>query len=564
MSDVNNDSKDLVDISLWEYYNVMKLLLLNEISFDSAGTIIYKSIEQKQSLWKAINILERWRGFFLSKTEYLLYEAILQEFLLVILKNDQEVFWKDTLTDRLFLRYNIISLYIKYYHKLQILAPNYISALGINFLNLIDENYKENKDHLFFDHVIQSIPSLFLIDINVSAGSVFAPYNNMVYSLFINTIEKYQLHMIYSDKYIQPLKVLLALLETQKNSTQNITTKSTWTKVKENAELVNQLIKKLEKLLEWFVEKEESKNSSLFLSKFLWNKDNILLKLKENIIGQDKHIDSIFPSIAKVVLWLNMRPSTFLFSWSSGVGKTRLAEEIAKQLWSEACVINLGNFHSEHTLSTLVGAPPWYLWFTQDTLLEKYKNNLERNYEPWVIPVIVFDEIEKADQSIQNLWLELFDRWTVTLLSGKILDFSRAIIIMTSNLWANIWSRIWFTTSSEIEEKDENELWIIKQIKKFLKPEVLNRIDKTIVFNNLTNEDYLKIKNKVLLDTLQYTIQNNKILSEYCKEKGVDIQELYKKVEKTIPNTSDIEISNIRLYQKEIENVIYEAIITNI
>ena len=249
------------------------------------------------------------------------------------------------------------------------------------------------------------------------------------------------------------------------------------------------------------IKKIETKNRKLSKEKFL-GLDNFL---KTNVIGQDEAVDEIVSNLfrSQADLHDTNRPlGVFLFAGSSGVGKTHLANTLHKYMFGEEVPmvrIDCGEFQHKHENQKLLGSPPGYVGHDDGGQLT---NQIKKN----PFSVVLIDEVEKAHQDIWNTFLRIFDEGIVTDSKGELVDFRNTIIIMTTNLGndkvvdslistsAGFTQNVVFnraTTkipSRSVVEKATNEA-----INKYFRPEFLNRIDKTIVFNHLSRENCEKI-----------------------------------------------------------------------
>jgi ATP-dependent Clp protease ATP-binding subunit ClpC len=218
-------------------------------------------------------------------------------------------------------------------------------------------------------------------------------------------------------------------------------------------------------------------------------------KLKENVIGQDLAVNSIVKSIKRNKLNIkdpNKPIGSFIFLGSTGVGKSMLAKQLAKQLFGDEksiIRIDMSEYQEKHTISRLIGSPPGYVSHEEGgQLTEKVKNN------PYSI--ILFDEIEKAHKDVFNLLLQILDDGHLTDSLGKTVNFKNTIIVLTSNLgikkFQDFGTGISFSNSKYGNEEAKKEM-LIKELKKFFTPEFLNRIDETIVFNTLTDDNVKEI-----------------------------------------------------------------------
>lgn len=213
-------------------------------------------------------------------------------------------------------------------------------------------------------------------------------------------------------------------------------------------------------------------------------------RLKSKVIGQDDVVNAVSSAIQrnKIGLRDKSRPiGTFLFLGSSGVGKTHLSKQLAKELFgSEDAMIrvDMSEFLERHTVSRLVGAPPGYVGYDQGgELTTKVKR---RPYS-----VVLFDEIEKAHPDVHNLLLQLLDDGILTDSMGGKVNFKNTIIIMTSNVGTrqlnDFGTGIGFR-SGDADDNQLSEAVIQKSLRKTFSPEFLNRIDRIVTFNALTPE----------------------------------------------------------------------------
>jgi ATP-dependent Clp protease ATP-binding subunit ClpC len=265
-------------------------------------------------------------------------------------------------------------------------------------------------------------------------------------------------------------------------------------------------------------------------SKALMNLDKELIG---KVIGQDAAVIKIAKSIKRNRLGINNpnRPiGSFVFLGSTGVGKTHLAKELAKEMFgSEDSLIrvDMSEYQEKHSISKLVGAPPGYVGYEEGGLLtEKVKN------KPY--SVILFDEVEKAHKDVFTILLQIMDDGHVTDSLGRKINFKNTLIILTSNLGVkklqDFGTGIGFSSSSYGEEEMKKEI-LMKEMKNFFSPEFINRIDDTIVFNSLTNDDIKKITEIELkklvsrLNEMKYKISYEDTLVDYLSKVGYD--ELY-------------------------------------
>src|SRR5262249_40972665 len=166
---------------------------------------------------------------------------------------------------------------------------------------------------------------------------------------------------------------------------------------------------------------------------------------------------------------------SFLFLGPTGVGKTELARTLAEALFGDEdrmVRLDMSEYQERHTVSRLVGAPPGYVGYEEAGQLTEAIRR--RPYS-----VILLDEIEKAHPDVFNILLQLLDDGRLTDSQGHTVDFSHAVVIMTSNLGAD---RILAATSAGQSLESIRE-WLLQRLREHFRPEFLNRIDEVIVFH---------------------------------------------------------------------------------
>ena len=221
--------------------------------------------------------------------------------------------------------------------------------------------------------------------------------------------------------------------------------------------------------------------------------------LKNRIVGQDHAIDILVSSIQRARAGFknpNRPIGSFIFLGPSGVGKTELAKQLAKYLFeNEASLIkiDMSEYMERYNVSRLIGAPPGYVGYEEGGVLtEKVRRN------PYSI--ILFDEIEKGHPDVFNLLLQILDEGQLTDSLGHNIDFKNTLIIMTSNIGT---SRINSSNIGFIDKKDnkeDNHSIVMKEVKKYFKPEFLNRLDDLIVFNQLSLDNLFRIIDFEMMD----------------------------------------------------------------
>ncbi|HEX5198712.1 MAG TPA: ATP-dependent Clp protease ATP-binding subunit [Actinoplanes sp.] len=219
-------------------------------------------------------------------------------------------------------------------------------------------------------------------------------------------------------------------------------------------------------------------------------------ELHKRVIGQEDAVKAVSKAIRRTRAGLKdpKRPSgSFIFAGPSGVGKTELSKALAEFLFgSEDALIQLdmSEFHDRYTVSRLVGAPPGYVGYDEGgQLTEKVRR------KPF--SVVLFDEIEKAHPDVFNTLLQILEDGRLTDGQGRIVDFKNTVIILTTNLGTRDVAKavsLGFQASEDTESNyDRMKIKVNDELKQHFRPEFLNRIDDTIVFHQLRQDEILQI-----------------------------------------------------------------------
>lgn len=262
-----------------------------------------------------------------------------------------------------------------------------------------------------------------------------------------------------------------------------------------------------------------------------------LMKLEENlhkrVIGQEEAINAIAKAIRRGRVGLkdpNRPIGSFLFLGPTGVGKTELSKALAECLFgneNNMIRVDMSEYMEKQSVSKLIGAPPGYVGFEEGgQLSEKVRKN------PY--SVILFDEIEKAHPEVFNVLLQVLDDGRITDSQGRRADFKNTIIIMTSNAGAERIvepKHLGFITEEDDTKLRDKEIKsnVMEEVKRLFRPEFLNRIDETVVFQSLTKENVMDIAALMLKElknrakkNLGIEISYGKTLKDFIYKKGYD------------------------------------------
>jgi ATP-dependent Clp protease ATP-binding subunit ClpB len=272
--------------------------------------------------------------------------------------------------------------------------------------------------------------------------------------------------------------------------------------------------------------------------------------LKEKIIGQDSAIRAVADSIKRSRTGLNdpNKPlASFLFLGPTGVGKTELSKVTAKIIFdsnSSITRLDMSEYMEKHSVSKIIGAPPGYLGFESGgQLTEAVRKN------PYSL--ILLDEVEKAHKDIVDILLQVLDDGIITDGQGRTINFKNSIIVLTSNLGSQSINDL------SVRKEDTNEIKKVVdyELKKFFKPEFLNRLDEIVIFNNLEVDDLKEIA-KIQLQNLERRL-NKKNLQFKITDEAIN---------QLVQNSFDSAYGARplkRIIQKEIETKISNNILNN-
>jgi len=206
-------------------------------------------------------------------------------------------------------------------------------------------------------------------------------------------------------------------------------------------------------------------------------------KLHERVVGQDEAITAVADAIRRSRAGLsdpNRPTGSFLFLGPTGVGKTELCKSLAEFMFDteEAMVrIDMSEFMEKHSVSRLIGAPPGYVGYDEGGVLTEAVRR--RPYQ-----VVLFDEVEKAHPDVFNVLLQVLDDGVLTDGQGRTVDFKQTLIILTSNLGAQALSHL-----PDGADVGEAKAEVMEAVRGHFRPEFLNRLDETIIFDRLNRQD---------------------------------------------------------------------------
>jgi ATP-dependent Clp protease ATP-binding subunit ClpC len=289
-------------------------------------------------------------------------------------------------------------------------------------------------------------------------------------------------------------------------------------------------------------------------AKYLLNLEKTLSKY---VIGQNEAVEAVSRAIRRnrSGIGSEKRPiGSFIFLGPTGVGKTELARVLAREFFgseNNLVKIDMSEFNEHHNVSRLVGAPAGYVGYDDGgQLTDKIRR------QPYSL--VLFDEIEKAHPDVFNMMLQLLEDGYLTDAKGRRIDFTNTVVIMTSNVGAEKLQKeanFGFHARNNNEMKDLDELHetnkgrVQDELKKLLRPELLNRIDKTIVFRALTKKDIYKIIDlqieelRTRLQRKGISIQLSTPAKQYLLDNGYDARNGVRPLRRLIQDTIEDQLS---------------------
>jgi len=298
-------------------------------------------------------------------------------------------------------------------------------------------------------------------------------------------------------------------------------------------------------------------------------------ELHKRIIGQDEAIVSVSKSVrrARAGLKDSRRPiGVFMFLGPTGVGKTELVRALAEFMFGDEdnmIRLDMSEFQERHTVARLIGAPPGYVGYDEGGQLTEGVRR--KNY-----CAVLLDEIEKAHPEVFNILLQIFDAGHLTDARGRKVDFRNSIIIMTSNLGSDLIKRetsLGFTSKTNEAQTDDSAYERMKdkvmdEVKRFFRPEFLNRIDSTVVFHQLTRDEILEIVDLMMnqvrteLSEKEIALEITESAKAHLGENGFDpvlgARPLRRLIQDEIEDSLSDEVLNRRLVAGDVAMIDFE------
>lgn len=289
---------------------------------------------------------------------------------------------------------------------------------------------------------------------------------------------------------------------------------------------------------------------------------NLRKTLSKSVIGQEKAIDKLTRAILRNRVGLkdaNRPIGTFLFMGPTGVGKTHLTKQLAKEMFgsTESLIrIDMGEYMEKHTVSRLVGAPPGYVGHEDGGQLTEAVRR-----KPYSI--ILLDEVEKAHPDVFNILLQVLDEGRMTDSNGVTVDFKNTVIVMTSNIGsrqAKAFGRgVGFSSVQDENDVNQHERLMHKALNKFFAPEFLNRIDEIVTFDSLSKETIGMIMDLELRDLfgrvskLGYELSVDDSAKAFLVDKGYDPQYGARPVKRAVQTYMEDQLAEILVGRHEEE-----------
>ena len=316
-------------------------------------------------------------------------------------------------------------------------------------------------------------------------------------------------------------------------------------KIKEQQEIIEEYTRQLDASTEKRLLKEEvdaediaenvAKATGIPVAKMLQGEREKLLSLEDElhkrVVGQDEAIEAVSDAIRRSRAGLQdpKKPiGSFIFLGTTGVGKTELAKALANYLFDDDSMmtrIDMSEYQEKHSVSRLVGAPPGYVGYDEGGQLTEAVRR-----KPY--SVVLLDEIEKAHPDVFNILLQVLDDGRLTDNKGRVVNFKNTIIIMTSNLGSQIIQENFEKVTEKNKEEivEQTKIEVLALLRQTIRPEFLNRIDETILFQPLMKKEIKGIISIQLADLQKLIGKNNvnlqfsEYILDYLAENGYDPQ----------------------------------------
>ena len=252
-------------------------------------------------------------------------------------------------------------------------------------------------------------------------------------------------------------------------------------------------------------------------------------QVKMRVVGQDEAVRAVADAVRRARAGLqdpNRPIGSFLFLGPTGVGKTELAKALTQFLFDDerAMVrLDMSEFQEKHTVARLIGAPPGYVGYEEGGQLSEAVRR-----RPYA--VVLFDEIEKADHDVFNVLLQVLDDGRLTDGQGRTVDFKNTVIIMTSNIGSPIIQEYFLDGKTTLGARSAMEDKVMAELKRHFRPEFLNRVDSTIIFHSLDEEELAQVVDIQLtrlekrLAQQQLTLDVDKSARRLIAKEGYDPQ----------------------------------------
>ncbi|MBN1162755.1 ATP-dependent Clp protease ATP-binding subunit [Patescibacteria group bacterium] len=385
---------------------------------------------------------------------------------------------------------------------------------------VIDYLFEKSKD--FPSNVRMPKKSILFLDqccahVLLAKGKIPQSYKSLVDSSIEASLELEDL--LSAGKYEEAVKMNKRIFQIDNKLT------SKEKVIFENPNKIELTIADIDSVLDFHAEKKDDRKDVN-----IKNLSSLKDRVQKRIIGQDNAVELVTKSLirARMGLRYKNRPlGNFLFLGPTGVGKTELAKVLADEFFGEKSLIRLdmSDFGEKHTVARLVGSPPGYVGYGEGGELTT-KISIKPD------SVVLFDEIEKAHPDVLNILLQIMEEGELADAKGHTFSFSSSIVILTSNLGTDILhdSGIGFDSRDVPDSEVESRLRI--NVKKILKPELINRFDEIITFSRLYKESQLKILNLLIKDisrslrdqqitlTIRKNVRDHLLKEGYSKEYG--------------------------------------------